>query len=119
MNTRAALAAIAVGAAGLVVGVGIAKGDTEDENGYIAALVRDGITSSSVGVGQELEAGETICRDLRKGESQSAIIDWLIDPPHPVPSTVAIDLVVDAHLYLCPDVSSVSGGTRSTSAGLG
>jgi hypothetical protein len=115
MNTQAALAAIAVGATGLVVGVGTAKGDTEDQNGYITALVRDGITSSSVGVGQELEAGETICRDLRKGESQSAIIDWLIDPPHPVPSTVAIDLVVDAHIYLCGDVPSW-GGTNSTSA---
>ena len=117
MNTRAALTAIAVGTALMLgVGVGIAKGDIGDESGYIAALVRDGITSSSVGVGQELEAGEGICRDLREGESQSAIIDWLIDPPHPVPSTFAIDLVVDAHVYLCPDVSSVSGGTHSTSA---
>ena len=74
------------------MGVGIAKDDTEDQSGYIAALVRHGIASSSVGVGQELEAGEVICRGLRDGEPQSASIDWLIDPPHPVPSTVAIDL---------------------------
>jgi Protein of unknown function (DUF732) len=116
MNTRAALAAIAVGAAGLVVGVGIAKGDTEDQGGFIAALDRAGFTN--IQVGEALQVGESVCRLMRSGMSQHAVIVGLENPPHPIPATTAIDFVVDAHVYLCEDVPSW-GGTNSTSAGLG
>jgi hypothetical protein len=105
---RAGLASAGALALGATVGgadlFGVAHADTvrshPDTDGYVAALVADGInpypTSRSISVGYD------VCSKLRSGISQSNLIEFL-DATTSVPRSFIVDVVIDAHTYLCPD----------------
>jgi hypothetical protein len=106
-STKGGLAALIagglmLGAAGLVIGAGLAHADDEDQIGFVDALQRDGFVN--VKVGEAVQMGESVCSMMRSGESEHQIIVALEEPPHPIASTTAIDFVVDSHVYLCDSV---------------
>ncbi len=91
-----------LGAAGLVIGAGLAHADDEDQIGLVDALQRDGFVN--VNVGEAVHMGESVCSMMRSGECEHQIIVMLEEPPHPIASTTAIDFVVDSYVYLCDSV---------------
>jgi hypothetical protein len=78
-----------------------------DTQAFINALSRDGINPNPPE--KAIKLGYRICTALRSGVSADAVIEWLVNPPDPVPSDEATRFVTDAHAYLCPD--SVTDGS--------
>jgi hypothetical protein len=100
--------------AGLVVGAGLAKASTEDVDGYLHALTSEGITVSN---GDEsLEVGRGVCAMLRSGHTEAQVIDKIA---HGTPRWFATDVVIDAHTYLCADVTSAHATVTVTGRGGG
>jgi hypothetical protein len=98
-----------LGAAGLVIGAGMAHADSgPDIAGYYNALENDGLITGPTA--SSLRVGTMVCRDLRLGETDGQIIDYLVNPPNPIPRFFATDVVVDAHMYLCPDATGSLAG---------
>jgi hypothetical protein len=80
-----------------------------DTEAFIAALHRDGINPDSPD--KAVKLGYRICTAMRSGASQDAVIEWLVNPPNPVPLDQATRFVTDAHTYLCPD-APIDGSQR-------
>ena len=88
-----------LGAAGLVLGAGIAKADTGyDVPGYLNAIQRDGFNTY-----RAVQNGFAVCADLERGVGVPNEIDamkannpWMLRP-------MAAAEVIDAQLYLCDD----------------
>jgi hypothetical protein len=102
-------AAVALAAAGLVTAAPAGASVTPDTDAFISALRRDGINPDAPD--KAVKLGYRICTAMRSGASQDAVIEWLVNPPNPVPLDQATRFVTDAHTYLCPD-APIDGSQR-------
>jgi hypothetical protein len=80
-----------------------------DTQAFINALTRDGINPNPTD--KSIKMGYRICTALRSGVSHDAVIEWLVNPPNPVPLDQATRFVTDAHSYLCSD-APIDGSQR-------
>jgi hypothetical protein len=91
--------------AGLVIGAGIAKADTEyaDPNGYVRALLSHGINPYPVnGPSGSLAVGYDMCTELWQRKPATDLIDEVAMRTGLARNLVEW-VVIDANVYLCPD----------------
>jgi hypothetical protein len=92
-------------AAGLVLGAGIAKADSHgwpgdrDASAYALELNAAGLSTTPSSASG---AASTVCWKRAEGYSEALMIQYLVDPPRPMPRWAATVAITGAEYHFCP-----------------